>query len=92
MIRFIVISLLMYSFPGAIVQNDVVKISILQNYSTFRFIDFNGIKHHLGSAIKDGYGMSCNEIFEDLFCIEGTLTYNNTRLSSTFSLYDNIIK
>jgi hypothetical protein len=74
MIRFFVDSLLTYSIPGHNIQNDLVKISILQNYSTIRFIDLNGIKHDLVSAVKEGYGMSFKEIFEDLYCIEGTLT------------------
>jgi hypothetical protein len=92
MIRFIISSLLMYSVPGAIVQNDVVEISILQNYSAFRFINFSGIKHDLDSAIKDGHDKSCKVIFEELFCIERTSTYNNAGFSSIFGLDYNIIK
>jgi hypothetical protein len=92
MIGFNANSLLAYSFQRHNVQNDLVKISILQNYSTIRFIDLNGIEHDLVSAVKEGYGMSFKEIFEDLYCIEGTLTYNKTGFISTFSMYDNIIK
>jgi|WetSurMetagenome_2_1015567.scaffolds.fasta_scaffold148149_2 hypothetical protein len=85
-------SLLTYSFPGHNVQNDPVRTSILQNYSAFRFIDLNDIKHDLASAAKEGYNMSCKEILQDLYCIEGTWTYNKTGFISTFSIYDNIIK
>ena len=92
MVGFNVNSLLAYSFLRQNVQNDLVKISILQNYSTIRFIDLNGIKHDLVSAAKAGYSMSFKEIFEDLCCIEGTLTHNKEGFISTFSMYDNIIK
>ena len=81
--RIISITLL---FLGSIVidaQSNSVGISFLQNYSTFRFIDSEGIKDDLDYTIKYGYGLSYQHVFGEHFYLEVPVQYNNKGANST---------
>lgn len=65
---------------------DKVGINFAQNFTTFRFKDSENNIEDLDYAIKYGYGLFYQKVFNKHFIIEGSLSYNNKGATSTNDL------
>jgi opacity protein-like surface antigen len=79
---FITLVALFFCFSIANAQ-EMVGISFVQNFSTFRFVDSEKNVEDMSYTLKYGYGLSYQrEIGQNIF-VEGLLSYNNKGASST---------
>jgi hypothetical protein len=68
-------------------QSNMIGVTFLQNYSTFRFIDSEGSQDELDYTIKFGYGLSYQHLFGEHFYLEVPVQYNNKGANSTLDQY-----